>query len=75
MIDLDKELGLFSIDEVLEYTKPYSEDEYTGKDIYEAEELYKMHLFLIGYEDSNDNRNTFHKRMMNHNFPSNIAFI
>ena len=75
MIDIDKELGLFSIDKVLEYTKPYSEDEYTGKDVYETEELYRMHLFLTGYEDSNENRNIFHKRMLFHNFPDNIAFI
>lgn len=75
MIDLDKELGTFSIDEILEHTKPYLEDIYTGTYIYELEEVYKMFLSLSSYEDNNDFRNIFHERMFFHNFPSNIAFI
>ena len=75
MIDIDKELGIFSIDEILENTKPYLEDGYTGKNIYEAEEVYKMFLFLSDYEDNNEYRNIFHQRMIYTNFPDNIAFI
>jgi len=75
MIDLDKILGIFSIEEILEHVRPYMEDEYTGTDVYKFEEVYKMHLSLNGYNDSNENRNTFHQRMMYHKFPPNISFI
>lgn len=75
MINLDKELGTFSIEVILEHTKPYLEDIYTGTSIYELEEVYQMFLSLSSYEDSYDFRENFHQRMFFHNFPSNIAFI
>ena len=75
MIDIGKELGIFSIDEILENTEPYLEDEYTGTDVFEFEEIYKMYLSLNSYEDNNAYRNIFHQRLIHHNFPYNIAII
>jgi len=71
---INKVLGC-TIDEILEHVRPYIEDEYTGKDIYLYEDVYKMHLSLDGYNDSNENKNIFHQRMIYHNFPPNISFI
>lgn len=75
MIDIDKELGIFSIEEILEHTKPYLEDIYTGTSVYELEEVYKMFLSLSGYDDNNEFRQNFHQRMFFHTFPTNIAII
>lgn len=71
---INKILG-YTIDEILEHIRPYVEDEYTGTDTYLYEDVYKMHLSLDGYNDTDENRNIFHKRMMYHKFQPKISFI